>query len=69
MTSPSQSLAAAPTESASAAALAPSVINEIARQLRGLRFGSIEIVVHEGAVTQIERREKVRLTPPSTSRG
>lgn len=36
------------------------VLREVARQLAGLRFGSIEIVVHDGAVTQIERREKVR---------
>ncbi len=41
------------------------VLREVARQLAGLRFGSIEIVVHDGAVTQIERREKVRF--PCTS--
>ena len=29
--------------------------------LRGLRFGSIEVVVHDGRIVQIERREKVRL--------
>lgn len=45
------------------------LLREIARQLDGLRYGSIEIVVHEGHVTQIERREKVRVTPsPSTTR-
>jgi len=47
----------------------PSVIQEITRLLHGLRFGSVEIVVHEGAVTQIERREKVRLTPTPPHRG
>ena len=26
-------------------------------------YGSIEVTVHDGRVTQIERREKVRLTP------
>jgi hypothetical protein len=26
----------------------------------GLRFGSVEIVVHEGRVVQVETREKVR---------
>ena len=36
------------------------VLREVAKQLAGLRFGSVEIVVHDGAVTQIERREKVR---------
>jgi hypothetical protein len=29
--------------------------------LRGLRFGSVEIVVHDGCVVQVERREKVRI--------
>lgn len=29
--------------------------------LRGLRFGSVEVVVHDGRIVQIERREKVRL--------
>ncbi|MBI3830563.1 MAG: YezD family protein [Planctomycetes bacterium] len=33
----------------------------IAKALRGLRFGSIEIVVHDGRVVQIERKEKLRL--------
>lgn len=46
----------------------PDVLDEIARQLAGLRFGSLEIVVHDGAVTQIERREKVRLSCPTTTR-
>jgi hypothetical protein len=28
--------------------------------VRALRFGSVEVVVHEGRVVQIETREKVR---------
>ncbi len=35
----------------------------VMRALRGLRFGSVEIVVHDGRVVQIERRERVRLEP------
>jgi len=38
------------------------VIHEILRAVQELRFGSIEITVHEGRVTQIERREKIRFT-------
>lgn len=38
-----------------------SVLDNVAKALAGLRFGSIEIVVHEGKVTQIERKEKLRL--------
>jgi len=35
----------------------------IAQALRELRFGSVEIIVHDSKVVQIERREKVRLDP------
>jgi len=38
------------------------VLDEIIKALSDLRFGTIEITVHESRVTQIERREKVRLT-------
>ena len=48
--------------------IGPDVLSEIARQLAGLRFGSVEIVVHDGVVTQIERREKVRLSCPIAPR-
>jgi hypothetical protein len=29
--------------------------------LRGVRFGSVELVIHDGRVVQIERRERLRL--------
>lgn len=29
--------------------------------LRGIRFGSIEVVIHNGRIVQVERREKVRI--------
>lgn len=32
----------------------------IVQALRGLRYGSVEIVVHDGRVVQFERRERVR---------
>jgi hypothetical protein len=39
-------------------------ISEIATQiadiLQEIRFGSIEITIHEGKVVQIERKEKLR---------
>jgi hypothetical protein len=34
--------------------------NQIATALQGIRFGSVEIIVHEGKVVQIERKEKLR---------
>jgi hypothetical protein len=37
----------------------------VLRALRGLRYGSVEVVVHDGRAVQIERREKVRREPPA----
>lgn len=36
-------------------------LDAIRRALSGLRYGSIEVVVHDSKVVQIERKEKVRL--------
>ncbi|WHZ22221.1 MAG: hypothetical protein OJF47_001333 [Nitrospira sp.] len=33
----------------------------ITTALRGIRFGSVEIVIHDSRIVQIERKEKVRL--------
>ena len=38
------------------------VLDTLARLVRDTRFGSIEIIVHEGRVTQIERKEKLRFS-------
>jgi len=45
-----------------------SILREIHSALRDLRFGAVEITVHNGQVVQIERREKFRLQaqPPRT---
>ena len=36
------------------------ISNKIALVLQGIRFGSVEIVIHDGKVVQIERKEKLR---------
>ena len=36
------------------------LLRDIQQALRGLRFGAIEITVHNGQVVQIERKEKFR---------
>ena len=41
--------------------LSTEVAREILSAVNGLSFGSVEIVVHESRVVQIERRERVRL--------
>ncbi len=37
------------------------ILREIQSALQGLRFGSVEITVHNGQIVQIERKEKFRL--------
>ena len=37
------------------------LLREIASAIRGIRFGSVEIVIHDSRVVQVERREKVRV--------
>jgi hypothetical protein len=47
---------------------AADTLARVRHALRGLRFGEVRIVVHEGSVVQVERTEKVRLPlsrPPS----
>ncbi|HEY8085694.1 MAG TPA: YezD family protein [Methylophilaceae bacterium] len=56
MKSEDQSVLEAPHK----AALDKKVLEDISRMLADLRFGSVEITVHENRVTQIERKEKVR---------
>jgi hypothetical protein len=36
-------------------------LERIQHALRGLRFGTVTAVVHDGVVIQVERTEKVRL--------
>ena len=36
-------------------------IDRIREALRGLRFGTVTAIVHDGAVVQVERTEKLRL--------
>ena len=42
------------------------ILREIQAALQGLKFGSVEITVHNGQVVQIERKEKFRLNPSSS---
>ena len=34
---------------------------KIIEAVAGIRFGAVEIIIHEGKVVQIERKERVRL--------
>jgi len=48
--------------------LEPEWIPLVRAQIENLRYGIIQLVVHDGRVTQIERTEKVRL-PSNTVSG
>lgn len=36
------------------------MVNKIKTALENIRFGSVEIIVHDSKVVQIERKEKIR---------
>jgi len=37
---------------------------EILRAIRSLRFGTVEVVIHDGRITLVERREKTKFAEP-----
>lgn len=41
---------------------------EIIHAIKTIRYGSIEITIHDSKVVQIERREKIRLDKESSSK-
>lgn len=40
--------------------VSPRISAEILKALENLRYGSIEIIIHDAKVVQIEKKEKVR---------
>ena len=44
-------------------------VEAIRKALSNLKFGSIEITVHDGKIVQIERKEKVRLSAGEKAKG
>jgi hypothetical protein len=47
--------------------LPPALLRELWQALRAIRYGAIELVIHDGRVVQLERREKVRFDIEVTS--
>jgi hypothetical protein len=48
--------------------LPPLLLRELVHALRTIRYGSVELVIHEGRVVQLERREKIRTDSEVTHR-
>ena len=40
--------------------LPPVLLRELRQALRSIRYGAVELMIHDGRVVQLERREKVR---------
>ena len=49
--------------------LSPEIEHEILRAVARIDYGSIEVVVHDGKVVQIECREKIRVGRDEPVRG
>jgi hypothetical protein len=47
--------------------LPPALLRELRQALLAIRYGAIELVIHDGRVVQLERREKVRFDTELTS--
>ncbi len=50
-------------------AIKPEWVNIVSEQVESLRFGVVQIVVHENRVVQIEKTEKVRFDKPEFHSG
>ena len=48
--------------------LSPQLLRELRKGLRTIRFGAIELVIHDGRVVQLELREKVRFESNGSER-
>ncbi len=42
--------------------MSPRLLERVAEALAGLKYGAVQLVVHEGHVVRIERIERMRLT-------
>ena len=45
--------------------LSPTLTQQLEHALRGLRYGSVQLVIHDAEVVRIERIERIRLTDSS----
>ena len=48
--------------------LPPQILRELRKALRTVRFGAVELVIHDGRVVQLELRELGSLGPDGSGR-
>jgi hypothetical protein len=56
-----------PTTLSPRAGAQPDWLALVREKVEGLRYGVVQLVVHDGRVTQIERTEKTRIYAPSVN--
>ena len=49
--------------------VSPTILKQIAHAIGSLRYGTVQVTVHDAQVVQIEKLEKVRITPAEPPRG
>lgn len=42
--------------------VSPDIKREILSAIANIEYGSVEVIIHDGKVVQIERREKIRIS-------
>jgi len=42
------------------------IANKILLAIKDLRFGSVEVIIHDSRIVQIERKEKIRIDTDSS---
>ncbi len=47
----------------------PEVLSAIGQALKGLRYGTVQLTVHDGKLVRVERTEKIRLDELTRSPG
>jgi len=45
------------------------LLTQIAEAIRAIRFGSVQILIHDGRVVQIEKAERLRVTEADLTPG
>ena len=58
-------MSALKTETSLSSGALPEWLELVRRQVASLRYGAVEIVVHDSRVTQIEKIERLRLDKPT----
>ncbi len=54
-----------PSPTESLAPLSETVLKVLADALRGIRYGTVTVIIQDGRVVQIDRTERQRLKPPA----